>query len=473
MFLNKKKRRAVFFFRLKLKKMKRSREEAFSSSSESDSDVEISSKRKKREYTQDEIVDEALEGYSMFITGVAGTGKSYLINRLYANLVRDGKKVSNTAYTGIAAVNISGTTLHYFSGVGIESNYKRMKEKVKRNRRAIENWRTCEVLIIDEVSMLGRKFFENLNKIAMKFRESCEFFGGIQLILVGDFFQLPPIKDDFLFDSQTFIDNISNFYELKHNYRQTETEFLDLLHEVRFAKVTEKSKDLLKEHAKKKKRGKKPVLLYSTRKNVDHENQCELDLINFPVREFKAVDMLITEEEDKITLRYESKTGKMYKKMLDRSLFKDVLKLKKGAQVILTKNLSIDTGLYNGSKGEVIGFRKVNGELLPVVKFDSHNNPVTMCQEEISINIRRKSEVIKLSRRQIPLILAWAITIHKCQGLTLDCVEISMDDIFEDGQFYVALSRVRSLNGLFIKNYNASKIKTNDGVIYFYDKYIK
>ena len=459
--------------------MKRSREEAFSSSSsesESDSDVEIldfSSKRQKRQFTQDNIVDEVLNGSSMFITGVAGTGKSYLIRRLYANLVQQGKRVSNTAYTRIAAANISGTTLHYFSGVGIDTNYKRMKEKVKKNQRARENWRTCDVLIIDEASMLGRKFFENLNKIAQKYRESCEFFGGIQLILVGDFFQLPPIKDDFLFDSNAFLDNVTNFYELKHNYRQNEEKFLELLHEVRFANVTEKSKDLLKEHAKKRKMGRKPVMLYSTRKNVDYENKCELDLINFLAREFKAVDMLITEDNDKIVLKYESKTGMMYKKMLDRSLFKDVLKLKKGAQVILTKNLSFDSGLYNGSKGEVIGFRKINGVILPVVKFDSCDNPVTIHQEEISINIRKKNEVIQLTRKQIPLILAWAITIHKCQGLTLDCVEISMDDIFENGQFYVALSRVKSLDGLFIKNYDASKIKTNDDVIHFYEKYIK
>jgi ATP-dependent DNA helicase PIF1 len=421
------------------------------------------------ETPKEKILRFSKEGKNLFFTGDAGTGKSYFIREIYKEL--SDKIVFKTAYTGIASINIKGMTIHSFSGCGIEIEFDKMIKNIYNNKNALKRWFKCEILIIDEVSMLGKKFFENMEKIARKIKGNNKFFGGIQLILTGDFFQLKPINDEYLFKSEVFINNIRNFFELKQNYRQNDNSFRRILKEVRYGKLSQKTLNKLEERFKIKRNKKnliKPTILYSTRKNVNIENINELKKLKTSLKTYISKDFVNkTQLIHPLNLR-----EKFFMSLLNKSLYMEKLYLKKGAQVILIKNIDTLKGLVNGTKGIVLYFIKNTlDELVPVVKFQGIDKPVVINEQTLEITICDGSIKTKIRRTQIPLILAWAITIHKCQGLTLKDVEISMKHIFECGQFYVAISRVRELSGLYLKDFYPNNIKVNTEVLEFYKKY--
>lgn len=395
--------------------------------------------------------EEALEilklGHNVYLTGPAGSGKTFLLTK-YINYLKENKRgVGVTASTGIAATHIGGITIHSWSGMGIKSSFTKedMKKLVKR-RYIRKRFEGTGVLVIDEVSMLNNAQFDLLNKICQVFRNSFKPFGGMQIVCSGDFFQLPPISRDGLntgFITQSEIwDNMDiRICYLEEQYRQKKEEKLyALLNSIRGNKIEEAKKLLAGIIFKKE--GTEPVKLYTHNVDADAINTVELAKINeqslcydMQTRgNWKVVDIL--------------KAG---------CLAPERLVLKTGAKVMFVKN-NFEAGYINGTVGTVKGF---NNFRTPIVKtFDGRTiepePAVWMIEEEGSL----KAEI-----KQFPLRLAWAITVHKSQGMNLDSAEINLSKCFVEGMGYVALSRLRSIKGLNLLGINEMAFKVNGKVV--------
>lgn len=406
------------------------------------------------------------KGKNIFITGPAGCGKTFLLNNLINKLSNfEKEQVAITAMTGVAATLLpEGRTLHSWAGIGIgngdsEHLYKYVR-KVSKNR---ERWNSVKVLIIDEVSMLTLELFEKLDYIAQKIRNRKTFFGGIQLIFCGDFCQLPPVKStDYCFQSELWQENIHNIL-LTKIFRQDNDTFQTLLNEIRLGYISDENIILLKQRIKKIKyeNGIIPTCIYPTNAQVSSINEKEIEKLkqeNSSIL-FKCVDKVYNREKDVIV-----KTGKSYEKIIEfinkSSMLVDNLELCVGCQVMLVVNYDMDIKLANGSRGIVTGF--VNGN--PRVLFRHGIEQIITPYQQTN-----ELSVYSVTRTQIPLRLAWAVTVHKSQGMTLDYVVTDLGNVFLPSQIYVTLSRVRSLDGLFLKNINFSKIYCDDAVKEFYE----
>ncbi len=461
-------------------------------------------------YKETQIFEAILKGESILITGCAGTGKSTLIKKIFAVLQEKYYKeeIGITAMTGIASLNIEGKTIHSYLKIGIEKHWKEMVKKVNSkelregksrvlgmNDKSYQGvWERCRCLIVDEVSMLGANWFRQLNKTARHFRKNNSFFGGIQLILIGDFFQLPPVtkrnekKERYLFESSLFKKYIKRIIELDYVFRQRDPDFLKVLDEVRYGYVTDFGDRKLREALRPLDitDGITATILHSLNKDVSEYNNIKIKELkgdlnvfisrdyeysknwkypkNTPMTSFKSNVYNCEITVSQISKMSNNEKWKFY--TLNKTKYVDILRLKEGAQVMYLKNTP-ELGLFNGSRGVVTGFDFESG-VLPFVKFKNGVDIlVNRSFSETLINKGTKDERL-LVRNQLPLRLAWAVTIHKSQGLTLDKVKISMENIFTSGQFYVALSRVRTLDGLELVNYDISKISTDHKVIEFY-----
>jgi ATP-dependent DNA helicase PIF1 len=387
------------------------------------------------------ILQEIKNGSNVLITGPGGVGKSTLIKTI---VERFGKfrKIGLTAMTGCAAVLIGGSTLHSYLGIrlGMED-----ADVLIRNMHSnsIQTWKTLSRLIIDEVSMLSSELFYKLDTIAKSLRKSEEPFGGIQLILVGDFLQLPCIRGNFVFASIIWDSFSFKIFNLTHVYRQSDAKFLECLHRARFGKITDEDCELLNSNVRSQ-NDILPTKLYC--KNID------VDAINiFELRKLKS-------ESKSYVLECISK------EKLDASKYCNAphaVELKIGAQVMLLYNLNTEIGLINGSRGIVVNFNEHDA---PIVQFKNILTTINIHTWEI-----KRDEILIGKIRQIPLRLAWALTIHKSQGCTLDCAEIDLKDVFEYGQAYVALSRVKDLSGLTIYNVTKQSFKAHSDALDFYD----
>ncbi|RHZ35716.1 DEAD/DEAH box helicase [endosymbiont GvMRE of Glomus versiforme] len=419
---------------------------------------------------QRQVVSLIFQKKNIFFTGSAGTGKSFLLQRIIIALenLQGKEKVAVTATTGIAAINIGGVTLHSFSGIGFDeaATAEELVNKIERQKSKnwIRNWRTINTLIIDEVSMLNGKLFDKLEYIARKIRRNNLSFGGLQLILTGDFFQLPPIKSNNCFEANKWKDCLQHTIQLVKIYRQEEPELIDLLNELRFGQLSSKSWETLKKLETEPNwpnDGIRPTQLMATNREINEVNSQQLNKINSSSQFYQAIDF-----EDK---RY---SGRLEE--LDRNFIAPKqLELKVGAQVMLVKNLS--EKLVNGCQGIVTGFRyvinsKLNNKYCPVVKFTNGIKEVIKEEEwTIETPIYR---LVRASRTQIPLVLSWAITIHKSQGQSIERLKINLNRVFEKGQVYVALSRACSLKYLQVIGFNASKLICDEKVKKFYQDLI-
>lgn len=416
--------------------------------------------------SQRRVLEEALSGNSFFFTGAAGTGKSYLLGHIRRALnAKYGEDcVFVTASTGIAACNIGGTTLHSFAGVGLgEGNVADLLEELEKprpwTRAARVRWKRASALIIDECSMLVPELFENLDKVGSYVRGvPNKPFGGIQVILCGDFYQLPPVNKDrakketsFIFETQTWARLVGErVFVLGDIFRQTEPEFKAMLADFRCGVIgpesmaTFQTRRNLTEAAEALPEG--TVKLYSTRKEVDIVNFCEMDKLPGEAKIFTAVD---------------KGDSNVVKKMEDHWMTPKTLILKVGASVMLVNNVSFELGLVNGKTGKVVSFQDKSGE--PVVQFNNGGGVHSIARA--TWEIKSGKEVI-MTHSQIPLILAYAVTIHKSQGMSIENVEINTARIFETAQLYTALSRGISLQGVFIRGPlpKAALIKPNDKV---------
>jgi ATP-dependent DNA helicase PIF1 len=408
---------------------------------------------------QKDALNKIIKGYNVFLTGAGGVGKS-LIVKLFYDAYKDSQNIGITSTTGISSILIGGTTLHSFLGIGlgkdsVESLYLKIKKKAYMYKR----WRDLNTLIIDEISMLSPHLFDKLELLARKLRYNELPFGGIQLILTGDFLQLPCVEtDEFCFEAKSWDKCVKYSIYLTEIFRQQDILFQTCLNEVRIGKLSKKSIDILKSTINKdlfNSCGILPTKIYSLNIDVDKENQKELNKLCL-----KNKDLEFFEYELEVNLL------KNNLKFVDEKIKKNCivpqnLQLCIGAQVMLLYNINLEIGLANGSRGIITNFE----DNLPVVKFINGVECPIDYQEWI---IEENGEKI-ISITQIPLKVAYAITVHRSQGLTIDFAELDLSDIFEYGQAYVALSRVKNLDGLSIKNLNIKKIFANKKAIKYYE----
>lgn len=454
---------------------------------------------------------------SVFFTGSAGTGKSVLMRAIIAELrkkySREPDRVAVTASTGLAACNIGGVTLHSFGGIGLgKEDVPALVKKIKRNQKAKNRWIRTKILIIDEISMVDGDLFDKLEGIARLMRNNGRPFGGIQLVITGDFFQLPPVPDydnkaravKFAFDAGTWPTAIHHTIGLTEVFRQKDPVFANMLNEMRLGKITNETIAAFKKLSRPipNENGLASTELFPTRNEVENSNAFRMRSLVGKSYKYEARDTgTITD----IAMR---------DKLLSNMMAPKVLELKKGAQVMLIKNM--DDGLVNGSLGKVSAFMSEKtfemydknpelfdddvddedltedareerskiratfsaakessadaGRLYPLVRFSAADGTVRaiLVQPE-DWKVELPNGEVQAQRSQLPLILAWALSIHKAQGQTLERVKIDLKKIFEKGQAYVALSRATSQAGLEVQNFDKNKVMAHPRVAQFYD----
>ena len=387
-------------------------------------------------------------GENVFLTGSAGAGKTYTLNQ-YINYLKARKvAVAITASTGIAATHMNGMTIHTWAGIGIkdflsEEDLKRMKER-KYLKEHLEN---AQVLIIDEISMLHAKQLNLVNQVLKYFKESDEAFGGIQVIVAGDFFQLPPVgkndernRDKFCFMSDAWVEAKFRVCYLTEQHRQGNDYLNDILNAIRAQAINHEHRTAL-QATRHQEIGDTYTRLYTHNMDVDSINFKHLNEIDNDPRQFDAQ----CDGNEKLIETLKSSVRAP-----------EALTLKKHAKVMFVKN-NFDMGYINGSLGEVISFEEDDEYgVLPKVKL---TDGTTLVVEPETWSVDNEAGKTIASFQQIPLRLAWAITIHKSQGMTLEAAEIDLSHTFEKGQGYVALSRLKSLNGLRLKGFNEQALE--------------
>ncbi|TKY85837.1 hypothetical protein EX895_005378 [Sporisorium graminicola] len=430
------------------------------------------------------------EGKNVFFTGSAGTGKSVLLREIIRELRRKHAKrpesVAVTASTGIAACNIGGVTIHSFAGIGLgKEPVTQLMSKIRKQRKSTARWQRTQVLIVDEVSMVDPALLDKLEEIARLIRKKPDKpFGGIQLVITGDFFQLPPVNPGssvtFAFDARCWNQVVQHKVNLTQVFRQKDESFVTMLNEMRFGRLSQKTIDAFRklERVPTYADDIVPTELFPMRNEVDRANMERLNALQTESQSYRA--------QDGGTLQ-----GEARERVLANSIALSVLHLKKGAQVMLIKNL--DETLVNGSVGKVIDFMddaeydKQTGALdmsefqqkedrdqtprtstrkWPLVRFHLSNGQT---RDYLARPESWKTELpdgeVQASRTQVPLILAWAMSIHKSQGQTLPCCKINLGRVFEKGQAYVALSRATSLEGLQVLGFRPDKVMAHPRVI--------
>ncbi|NNH37313.1 AAA family ATPase [Acinetobacter terrae] len=387
-------------------------------------------------------------GENVFLTGSAGAGKTYTLNQ-YINYLKARKvPVAITASTGIAATHMNGMTIHTWAGIGIkdflsDADLKNMKER-KYLKEHLEN---AQVLIIDEISMLHAKQLNLVNQVLKYFKESDEAFGGIQVIVAGDFFQLPPVgkndernRDKFCFMSDAWVEAKFRVCYLTEQHRQGNDYLNDILNAIRSQSITAEHLRAL-EQTRQQDIGETFTRLYTHNMDVDAINFKHLNAIEADERQFEAV----CDGNDKLIETLKSSVRAP-----------ENLTLKKNAKVMFVKN-NFDMGYINGSLGEVIGFEEDDDHgILPKVKL-TDGTVLIVTPETWSVDNDAGKTIA--SFQQIPLRLAWAITIHKSQGMTLEAAEINLAHTFEKGQGYVAISRLKALSGLKLLGINEQALE--------------
>jgi ATP-dependent DNA helicase PIF1 len=414
----------------------------------------LNSLSEKQKYAYNLIIDKK----NIFLTGCAGVGKTAAIKLFYKEY-KNLKKIAMTSTTGVSAILIGGATLHSYLGIGLgKDKLEVLYMTIVNNGKLAKKWRDLQVLIIDEISMLDPELFDKLENLARLVRKNERPFGGIQLVLTGDFLQLPAVSsDEFCFQSKSWESCVDEVVYLTENFRQDDLILQKCLNEIRIGEISENTIKILKSRVGVKltnELGIIPTKIYSLNKDVDYENQ-------------KEMDKLLVKNKDLEFFEYELEFNVLKKgmkfvqdKVKKVCLAPQTLQLCKGAQVMLLYNIDLENGLANGSRGVVIGFE----EDFPIVRFLNGIERIITHQEW---KIEDNGEVL-MTITQIPLRVAFATTIHKIQGITLDYAEIDMGNIFEYGQGYVALSRVKKLEGLSIKNLDIDKIFAHPVAVEFY-----
>ncbi len=392
------------------------------------------------------VLEIMLSGESVLLTGPAGAGKTFVLNQFIRLAKSEGKHVSVTATTGLAATHLGGSTIHSWSGIGINDElHSGFGDNISKTRREIIE--KTDVLIIDEISMLHDFRLDMVDEVCRIVRKRDEPFGGIQIIMSGDFFQLPPINrgdsraGGFVVSSNVWQELDPTICYLAEQHRQDDEKLLEILNALR-------SGDLRRNHAEtllsrvdvEPAEGTVLTELHTVNIDVDKINEAKLDML----------------EGDELFYTQTSTGSASYVESLQRSvLAPNVLRLKKGALVMAVKN-SLDKKYVNGSQGTVIDFEPVTE--YPVVEFNN-GKTVTINPDTWEL---RDGDKKRASITQIPLRLAWAITVHKSQGMTLDAARIDLRKAFVEGMGYVALSRVKNLHNLYLSGINQMALRVSE-----------
>jgi ATP-dependent DNA helicase PIF1 len=482
---------------------------------------------------QSRVAEHIAAGLNVFLTGGGGVGKSFIINSVVASERDKGRVVAVCASTGAAADHIGGTTLHSFLGLGLATDpLPQLIASLSLKIR--QRWQRTDFLVIDEISMVDPVFFDKVDGVARFIRRQPSApFGGIQLLLSGDFFQLPPViappagaeghgrkraantnepqPDTLLFCFQTraWTEAVQQTVDLKYSFRQAgDTAYYELLTRARVGECTVDDIDLLvgqinADLSEAARNGIQPTRMHARRTNVDlinveklkelgdaeghvytghfsytvqakrgREEDIALSSIDGPSIALSSIDgpsiaLSSTTRQAKVT-QLQKKVAAM--QAYNNTPTKIEVELRVGAQVMLLCNLDVANGLVNGSRGVICGFSSATSGTAPpqpIVKFARGDAELVIQSYSWEY---KQDNIGSVFFNQIPLQLAWAITIHKAQGLSLDCVEMALDkSVFERGQAYVALSRVRSLAGLRLLSFKPAVIVAHPLVIQFYN----
>lgn len=391
-------------------------------------------------------------GRNVFLTGSAGTGKTFLINQ-YTSYLKERKiKPAIVAPTGIAASHIGGVTIHSFFSIGIREYIDEYYlDKLMQMKSVHERLSKLKVLIIDEVSMVSPGVFESMDKILRAIKFTDKPFGGVQIILSGDFFQLPPVSKEwkeirFIWQTELWNKLDLKVAYLEEKFRQDEDDMLvSILDEIRSGDVSQQTWEILEKKMTEKTQLKfNPTKLYTHNMDVDRINLKELDKLTETSNFFEAIEKGSRQNLEKI---YKS------------SLVQEKLELKKGAVVIFIKN-NYEKGYINGTLGVILDFEE--GTKYPIVEIASGRKIIA---ERDDWSRETDTGKVQATVKQIPLRLAWAITVHKSQGMTLDAAEIDLSKTFEPGQGYVALSRIKSIDGLSLSGMNNVALMVDEQVL--------
>lgn len=392
-----------------------------------------------------------LSGESVFLTGAPGSGKTYVLNQFIERAKKSKKRIAITASTGIAATHIGGTTIHSWAGLGIRDSITEADHKwLKENPRLLKRYNNVDTLIIDEVSMLQGKRLDMIDEICRLLRVSDTPFGGIQIILTGDLFQLPPIdrgatKIDFVHLSNAWKSLNPTICYLTEQHRQVSDPLLDLLEAMRANDINQAHFDALSERLGAQPSTSESVTrLYSHNQDVEQINSEHLNKIESDSKTFVME-----------TFGVQAKVEQLTKSVLAP----EVLELKVGAEVMFVAN-NFSEGFVNGSRGKVTGYK----DDLPLIELQSNGRIVQVGKHSWALEEDGKE---KARVTQLPLRLAWAITIHKSQGMSLDSAEIDLSRAFTPGMGYVALSRVRSLDGVYLKGINNTALQMHPDIFEF------
>lgn len=393
---------------------------------------------------QTEALDILKAGRNVYLTGAAGSGKTFVLNNYIDYLKERAVGVAITASTGIAATHIGGVTIHSWSGIGIKDSLTLDEfEKLEQKEYLWKRYQKAKVLIIDEVSMLNPVMFDSIEQICRKMKRSDLPFGGLQVVLSGDFFQLPPIRS---IRSEAMFINHSRAWNkmdvricyLHEQFRQKGGNLEKILGEIREGTISSKSRKLLND--RKNKSIGAPTKLYTHNADVDSLNDIELAKLKGKEYVFE--------------MKSRGKAN-LVQNMKRSILAPETLRLKKNAVVMFIKN-GFDKGFVNGTLGRVLDFE---GGYPLIETFDGKKIVASKADWMIEEDGKILAEV-----SQLPLRLAWAITVHKSQGMSLDAAEIDLSKTFTPGQGYVALSRLRSLKGLNLKGLNHMALEVHPDI---------
>lgn len=418
---------------------------------------------------QEEAYNAMNNGLNVFISGPGGSGKSHVIN-LFVKNYKEEKEGSNnklyvTSSTGLSSLLINGITINQYSGIGIgEKDVDYYVNNIKKKKHVRERWQHTSILIIDEISMINMHLFEKLDIIAQRIRKDNSPFGGIQIILSGDFLQLPPVKsNEFCFESFSWDITINKIFYFDKIIRQKNEDFQEVLNKIRIGIIDEQVKKTLESCRNRKlenKDGIIPTMLFSRKDIVKKYNDEKLDELikkGFRANVYESSYTFSSKIKEEVKQDYINLINSQYN-------VEDKITFTLKSQVMLNVNM-IDEGLANGSRGVIIDFSETNN---PIVQF--LNGKILEIKKK-DYKLEDKDCVIK---KQIPLIQAWAITIHKAQGMSLEYIQTDIGrSIFEYGQAYVVLSRIKSLEGLSLIDIDYTKIKANPKIIKFYENLLK
>ncbi|MDQ3245255.1 MAG: AAA family ATPase [bacterium] len=409
--------------------------------------------------TQKDALNIMKSGVNVYLTGSAGSGKTHLLNQYISYLQEHDINVAVTASTGIAATHMNGMTIHGWAGIGIREKLDKYDLEALEEKKYLHNrFSSARVLIIDEVSMLHAHRLDMVDEVCKKFKRNMAPFGGLQVILAGDLFQLPPINKSGELKSKDMIIYSRVWGEMKpaicyltEQHRQEDDKFLNILNAIRDDSINEDHFELLaSRHNANLGENIKPTKLYTHNKNVDAENNLKLAEID---DESKVYEMTSSGHDVMVDILKKS------------CLAGEKLFLKKGAEVMFIKN-NLEEGYVNGTRGIVDGFNSMG---LPVVRLSNSSSIHTGKKIEVATAewVIEENSKTKAKIMQIPLRLAWAITIHKSQGMSLDNAEIDLSHTFAYGMGYVALSRVRTLAGVRLVGFNPNALIVDPEVLKF------